>query len=198
VRRGVEVRLGARATAIDADGVTIGRERVPARTAMWAAGVQASPLARSLGAPLDRAGRVLVTPELALPGHPDVYVAGDLVALEQDGRLVPGVSPAAMQEGRHAARNILRAVRGEPPLPFRYVDKGSFATIGRGDAVGVLRGGIRLKGTIGWLAWLVIHIYFLVGFRNRVAVVLQWAWAYVTFKRGARLITGRDAAEQAE
>ena len=190
VRRGVDVRLGMHVTAIDAEGVMIGEQRVPARTVVWAAGVQASALARTLGVPLDRAGRVQVTHELTVPGHADVFIAGDLVSLEQDGRLVPGVSPAAIQEGRHAARNILRAVRGESLLPFRYFDKGSFATIGRGDAVGYLRGGLHLKGTIGWLAWFLIHIYFLVGFRNRVAVVLQWAWAYVTFQRGVRLITG--------
>jgi NADH dehydrogenase FAD-containing subunit len=145
VRRGVDVRLGTHVTAIDAEGVKIGEERVPARTVVWAAGVQASPLARTLGAPLDRAGRVQVTRELTIPGHADVFVAGDLVSLEQDGKLIPGVSPAAMQEGRHAARNILRATRGEPLRPFRYFDKGSFATIGRGDAVGLLRGGLRRR-----------------------------------------------------
>jgi NADH dehydrogenase len=191
MRRGVEVRLGKHVTGIDAEGVTIGAERIPARTVVWAAGVKASPLAKSLGAPLDRAGRVLVTRELTVPGHAEVFVAGDLVALEQNGRLIPGVCPSAMQEGEHAARNILHAVRGEPLRPFRYIDKGSFATIGRGDAVGVIRGGTEIRGAVGWLAWLLIHIYYLIGFRNRVAVLLQWAWAYLTFKRGARLITGR-------
>jgi NADH dehydrogenase len=188
---GVEVRTGARVTAIDADGVTLGEERIAARTVLWAAGVQASPLARTLGAPLDRAGRVRVQPDLSLPGHPEVFVVGDLAALEQDGKPVPGVAPAAMQQGRHAARNIARLVRGEPARAFRYVDKGSFATIGRGAAVGEVAGGLRFRGLVAWLAWLAIHIFFLIGFRNRVLVLFHWAYSYLTYRRGARLITGR-------
>jgi NADH dehydrogenase len=189
-RLGVDVWTGARVTGIDASGVTLGGERIVARTVVWAAGVAASPLARTLGVPLDRAGRVPVRPDLTLPGHGDVFVVGDLAAIEQDGEPVPGVAPAAIQMGRHAARAIRRAIAGEPALPFRYVDKGSFATIGRGKAVGELPGGLQLSGFPAWLGWLAIHIFFLIGFRNRVLVLLQWAYSYVTFRRGARLITG--------
>ncbi len=189
-RLGVEVRTGARVTEIDARGIRIGTERLPGRTVVWAAGVAASPLARSLGVPLDRAGRVIVRPDLTIPGCDDVYVVGDVASLEQDGRPVPGVSPAAIQEGRHAAGNIRRRVRGLAPLSFRYLDKGSFATIGRGAAVGEFRGGLQLSGVPAWIAWLAIHIFFLIGFRNRVLVMFQWAYSYLTFRRGARLITG--------
>ena len=189
-RLGVEVRTEARVTAVDAGGVSIGGERLVARTVIWAAGVEASPLARSLGAPLDRAGRVCVRPDLTIPGHDEVFVIGDLASLEQDGRPVPGVSPAAMQEGRQAAANVLRRIRGEPTQPFRYVDKGSFAAIGRGAAVGDIFGRLRLTGFLAWLAWLGIHIFFLIGFRNRLAVMFGWAYSYLTWRRGARLITG--------
>jgi NADH dehydrogenase len=164
---------------------------VAARTVVWAAGVQASPLARSLGAPLDRAGRVKVGPDLSLPGHPDVFVVGDLALFEQDGRPVPGVAPAAMQMGRHAALNILRSLDGHPPLPFRYVDKGSLATIGRRSGVALI-GKLRLWGFPAWVAWLAIHIFFLIGFRNRFVVMFTWAWAYLTYQRSARLIVGRE------
>jgi NADH dehydrogenase len=189
-RLGVDVWTGARVTGIDASGVSLGRERIVARTVVWAAGVAASPLARTLGVPLDGAGRVPVKADLTLPGRDDVFVVGDLAAVEQDGEPVPGVAPAAIQMGRHAARNIRRAIAGEPALPFRYVDKGSFATIGRGKAVGELPGGLQVSGFPAWLGWLAIHIFFLIGFRNRVLVLLQWAYSYVTFRRGARLITG--------
>lgn len=151
---------------------------------LWAAGVAASPLARSLGAPLDRAGRVLVNPDLTVPGRDDIFVIGDLAALVQDARPIPGVASAAIQEGRHAAGNIVRALHGEPCLPFRYRDKGSFATIGRGAAVGELLGGFQLSGFLAWLAWLVVHIYFLMGFRNRLLVMFHWAYSYLTY--GAR------------
>lgn len=194
---GVEVRTGTRVTGVDALGVLIGEERLAARTVVWAAGVQASPLARSLGVPLDRAGRVLVRADLTIPGREDVFVIGDLAALEQDGKPVPGVSPAAIQEGRHAAANILRALRAEPMRPFRYFDKGSFATIGRGAAIGDIRGRLRLWGFPAWVAWLTIHIFFLIGFRNRFLVLAQWIYSYVTFRRGARLITGRGPADEA-
>ncbi len=193
-RLGVEVRTNARVTSVDERGVQIGDERIPARTLVWAAGVAASPLARSLGVPLDRAGRVLVRPELTPPGLDDVYVIGDLAAVEQDGRLVPGVCPAAIQAGRHAAANVRRRLRGEPNAPFRYLDKGSFATIGRGAAVGEMPGGLRFSGLPAWLAWMGIHIFFLIGFRNRVLVMFQWAYSYLTFRRGARLITGGPAS----
>jgi NADH dehydrogenase len=186
---GVEVRTGAQVTAIDADGVALGTERLQARTVLWAAGVAASPLARSLGVPLDRAGRVLVEPTLAIPGHPEVTVVGDLAVHQQDGKPVTGLAPIAIQEGRHAAKNVIRALRGDPALPFRYVDKGILATIGRAAAVGAI-GPLELSGYVAWLAWLFVHILFLVGFRNRFLVVFSWAWTYVTYERGARLITG--------
>jgi NADH dehydrogenase len=184
---GAEVRTGARVTGVDADGVWLGAERLEAGTVLWAAGVAASPLGRSLGAPLDRAGRVKVEPDLTVPGHPELFVIGDLAALEQDGQPVPGVAPAAMQMGRHAARNVLRAARGEPRQPFRYVDKGSLATIGRSAAVALL-GRVKLSGFPAWAAWLGIHIFFLIGFRNRFVVLMEWALAYMTHQRNARLI----------
>jgi len=188
---GAEVLLGARVTDIDARGVTLEGHRIEARTVLWAAGVAASPLARTLGVPLDRAGRVPVLPDLTVPGAPDVFVIGDLAALEQDKMPVPGVAPAAMQEGRHAARNIVRRARGEAALAFRYRDKGSLATIGRVSAVAEF-GSIELSGLIAWLAWLFIHVLFLIGFRNRYLVLSEWAWGYVTYERGARLITGAN------
>jgi NADH:quinone reductase (non-electrogenic) len=189
-RLGVDVWTGARVTGVDATGVSLGQERILARTVVWAAGVAASPVPRTLGIPLDRAGRARVNPDLTIPGHDDIFVIGDLTAIEQDGKPVPGVAPAAIQMGRHAARNIRLALGGRPRQAFRYRDKGSFATIGRGKAVGQLPGGIRLSGFPAWVAWLAIHIFFLIGFRNRVLVIFQWAYSYVTFRRGARLITG--------
>lgn len=190
MRLGVDVRTGVRVTGIDDSGVTLGEQRVGARTVVWAAGVQGSPLARSLGVPLDHAGRVLVNRDLTIPGRRDVFVIGDLAALEQDGVLIPGVAPAAMQEARHAAENIARAVQGKPLLPFRYKDRGSFATIGRGAAVGVMLGGLKVSGFVAWITWVAIHIFFLIGFRNRLMVMANWAYAYVTLRHGARLITG--------
>jgi len=153
---------------------------------LWAAGVQASPLSKTLGVPLDRAGRVLVNEDLTVPGHAEVFVIGDLAAVDD----VPGVAPAAIQEGLHTARNIQRAIDGKPALPFRYRDKGSLATIGRAAGVADI-GPFHLSGFIAWMAWLAIHIFFLIGFRNRLLVILEWAWAYVTYERGARLITGK-------
>ena len=186
---GVDVRTGAKVTALDAEGVTIGSERLPAKTILWAAGVAASPLAKSLGAPLDRAGRVVVAPDLTVPGRPEIHVAGDLASVMHEGRPIPGVAPAAMQMGRHAALNVLRAIRGLPPDPFRYRDKGSLATIGRGMAVAAFARS-SYSGYLAWWMWLAIHIFFLIGFRNRLLVLFQWAWSYWTLKRGARLITG--------
>ena len=186
---GIEVRTNARVTGIDAQAVHIGAERIETRTAMWAAGVAASPLAKSFGCALDSAGRVEVTPELTVPGHPEVYVIGDLSSLKVDGKPLPGVAPVAMQGGRHAARNILRAIKGEPLQPFVYKDKGSLAVIGRGAGVAAFSKS-NWSGYIAWWAWLLVHIFFLIGFRNRVTVLLQWTWAYLTWQRGARLITG--------
>ncbi len=201
-RLGAEVMLGMRVTGIDERGVTLvsahasagaipAEQRIGARTVLWAAGVAASPLARTLGVPLDRVGRVLVTPELTLPGHDDVFVVGDLATLHVEGKEVPGVAPAAMQGGRHAAANIVRRIRGDAYLPFRYVDKGTLATIGRAAAVGEI-GPFRLSGFLAWATWAFIHLLYLVGFRNRVLVFVEWAWYYVTYQRGARLITGAE------
>jgi len=184
---GAEVRTGALVTGVDASGVALGSERIAARTVLWAAGVAASPLGRSLGAAVDRAGRVKVERDLSLPGRPEVFVAGDLAAFEQDGRPIPGVAPAAMQMGRHAGANVRRALAGRPRAPFRYVDKGSLATIGRKAAVADF-GRVHLWGLPAWLAWLGIHIFFLIGFRNRLFVLLDWAMAYLSYERGARLI----------
>ncbi len=189
-RLGVKVRTGARVTDIDAEGVCLGDERIAAKTVLWAAGVAASPIARTLGVPLDKAGRVLVDATLQVPGHDEIYIVGDLAALQQDGKPVPGVSPAAMQGGRYAARAIRSRLKGKPVKPFRYLDKGTFATIGRGRAVGDLFGRLRLSGFPAWLAWLGIHIFFLVGFRARLFVFFSWAYSYLSHRRGARLITG--------
>jgi NADH dehydrogenase len=188
---GVEVMTKTTVTRVTDHEVAAGETIIPTRTVLWAAGVQASPLARSLGAQLDRAGRVLVAPDLSVPGHPEVFVIGDLAAVTQaDGKPVPGVAPAAIQEGTHTAKNIVRMLNGETTLPFSYFDKGSLATIGRAAGVADF-GRIHLSGFIAWAAWLGVHIFFLIGFRNRILVILQWAWAYVTFQRGARLITGK-------
>ncbi len=186
---GVEVRTSTLVNAIDEDGVAFGEERINSRTVIWAAGVAAAPIGGTLGAPLDRAGRVQVEPDLSIPGHPEVFVVGDLAALVQDGKPVPGVAPAAMQEGRYAARRIGDMIRARPTKPFRYVDKGSLATIGRAKAVAVI-GPFQLSGIVAWMAWLLVHIFFLIGFRNRFFVLGEWAWIYFTYERGARLITG--------
>jgi len=190
-RLGVEVRTGAHVSAMDEAGVTVGSDRIPARTVMWAAGVAASPLASSLGVPLLK-GRVLVQPDLTVPGHPEIHVVGDLAAVKQGEGLVPWLAPAAIQQGRHAALNIVRSLSGLPRLAFRYRDRGALATIGRSSAVADF-GRIKLSGWIAWIGWLVVHIFFLIGFRNRFLVLFQWAWAYITYERGARLLTARDA-----
>ena len=190
VRLGVDVMLGANVTELTEHSVRLGEKTIPTRTVLWGAGVQGSPLAHSLAVPLDRAGRVLVEPDLTIPGHKDVFVIGDLAAARQaDGSYVPGVAPAAIQAGQHTALNVERAVGGQPLRPFHYRDKGSLATIGRAAAVADF-GKLRFGGFLAWLAWLLIHIFFLIGFRNRFLVITQWAWAYLTYQRGARLITG--------
>jgi NADH dehydrogenase len=187
---GVEVMTGAIATAIDDRGVTLkDGTRLDASTVLWAAGVQASPLAQSLGAELDRAGRVKVDTDLSVPGHPEIFVLGDLASATSGGEPVPGVAPAAIQAGKHAARCVRADLEGKERPAFRYVDKGSLATIGRARAVADF-GRLRFGGFAAWLAWMLIHVFFLIGFRNRVFVMLSWAWSYLTFRRGARLITG--------
>ncbi len=194
---GVEVHTNAMVTNIDGHGVDVARERgdergderYPARTVLWAAGVSASPLGASLGAPLDRAGRVIVEADLTIPGHPEVFVIGDLAAAGGSDSPVPGVAPAAIQGGRHAALCIRRSLRDEPTEAFRYRDKGSLATIGRAAAVADF-GRLKFGGFFAWVAWMTVHILFLIGFRTKVFVMLSWAWSYLTFRRGARLITG--------
>ena len=187
---GVEVRLNAIVTGVAPGVVSIGPERLEAETAIWAAGVAASPLGGTLAAPLDRVGRVRVTPELTVPGADHVFVIGDLASLDgTDGRPLPGVAQVAIQMGRHAARNIMRAIEHQPLRPFAYRDLGTMATIGRASAVADF-GRVRLRGSVAWFAWLFVHIMNLVGFRNRVVVLVQWAWAYLTYQRAIRLITG--------
>ena len=187
---GVEVRLGAMVTHIDVSEVQVVDDRIDTRTVVWAAGVSASPLGKMLGVPTDRTGRVIVEPDLAIPGHPNVFVIGDLAHFAHElEEPLPGVAQVAMQQAETAAENIMRTVRGEPRREFRYRDKGMMATIGRAAAVAVI-GGRKLSGLIAWLAWLFVHIVFLIGFRNRVLVLIQWAWSYLSWQRGARLITG--------
>jgi NADH:quinone reductase (non-electrogenic) len=195
VELGVDVRTNARATDITESGVKLDGEFIPCRVKIWAAGNNASFVGKTLIAPVDRVGRVIVNDDLTIPGHPEVQVIGDLANFShQTGEPLPGVSPVAMQQGRHAAHNILRMIRGEKPRPFRYFDKGSLATIGRNKAVADLKF-FHLSGLPAWLAWLFVHIIFLVGFRNRVLVLIQWAWAYLTFNKGARLITRNFRSE---
>ena len=189
-RLGVEVHTSAMVTGIEPGSVQMGKTRWPAAVILWAAGVAASPLGKKLGAPLDRAGRVLVNPDLSLPGHPEVFVIGDLAALkDENGKWLPGVAPVAMQEGKATAHNIAAELRGEPRKNFHYFNKGNLATIGRAAAVAEF-GKIHISGFVAWLSWLFIHIFFLIGFRNRIIVLVQWAWSYFTYERGARLITG--------
>jgi len=186
-RLGATVWLGRRVTGIDAEGVQMGDERLAARTVVWAAGVEASPLGASLGVPLDRAGRVVVGEDLTAPGHPEIAVIGDLAALPWHSPPVPGTAPAAKQMGRFAALNLLAALQGKPRRTFRYKDAGMLATIGHNSAVAVL-GRLHLSGYPAWLLWLLAHIYFLIGFRNRIMVLIDWAWAYWTFQRNARVV----------
>ncbi|GMV29233.1 MAG: NADH dehydrogenase [Rhodanobacteraceae bacterium] len=190
-RLGVEVHTGNAVSAVDADGIALGSERIAARTVLWAAGVAASPLGRQLGVPLDRAGRVLVEDDLSVAGHPEIFVVGDLASRTQDGKPVPGVAPAAKQMGTHAARMILARLDGNATTPFRYADVGSLATIGRMAAVADL-GRVRLSGLIAWWFWLLIHILFLIGFRSRLIVLINWSWSYWTYQRHARIIVGAD------
>jgi NADH dehydrogenase len=192
VRLGVEVREGSAVTGIEAGAVTVGAERIGAGTVLWAAGVRASPLGAALGVPLDRAGRVVVQPDLAVPGHPEVFVAGDLAAFtHQTGAQLPGVAQVAKQQGVHAARSVLRRLRGEPTAAFRYREYGNMATIGRNAAIADFNWW-RVSGYPAWLLWLSVHILFLIGFRNRLSVMLQWGASYITYQRSVRLITRDD------
>ncbi len=201
----VETRCGSRVTDIDANGVTVktGEKttRIATRTVLWAAGVQASPLGKMLeqrvGAKLDKAGRVLVEPDLSVAGHPEILVAGDLAGLMQDGKPLPGVAPAAIQMGKYAAGLIVARLKNEQTKPFRYHDKGSLATIGRNEAVAEI-GPLKFSGTLAWLTWLFVHILYIVGFQNRLLIALQWGFGYFTHNRGARLITGQYAADEVQ
>jgi NADH dehydrogenase len=192
---GVEVRTSVRATNLTEAGLQVGDEFIPCRVKIWAAGNNASFVGKTLGVPIDRVGRVVVNDDLTIPGHPEVQVIGDMANFShQTGQPLPGVSPVAMQQGRHAARNILRMIKNCEPRRFRYWNKGSMATIGRHRAVADLNF-VHLSGLPAWLVWLFVHIIFLVGFRNRLAVLFQWAWAYFTFNAGARLITRNFQSE---
>ena len=194
---GVEVRLDSIVTRIELGAVYVGEERIDTYPVVWAAGVAASPLGRRLGVSTDRMGRVEVLPDLSIPGHPEVFAIGDMASFpHQTGKPLPGVAQVALQGGRTAARNIRRTLSGEPRERFRYRDKGSMATIGRAKAIAEI-GRVRLTGFVAWLAWLFVHILFLIGFRNRVAVFLEWAWSYLTWQRGARLITGEVRPDNA-
>ncbi len=190
-RLGVEVSTGSPVTDIDEMGYRVGDEFVASHTVVWAAGVAASPLARTLGVPLDRAGKVRVSPDLSVPGHPDIFVAGDLAAFEQNGSPVPGVAPAAKQMGRHVALAIRARMASRPADGFQYRDYGNLATIGRMAAI-VHVGRLKLSGLLAWWFWLAAHVFFLIGFRNRLVVMLNWAWAYWSYQRGARIILGSD------
>jgi NADH dehydrogenase len=190
---GVEVWENARVTGVEADAVIVGGDRVVAHTILWAAGVAGSPLAKSLGVPLDRIGRVEVEADLSVPGQPAVFVVGDLASfVHQTGQPLPGVAQVAKQQGAHASRNILRILSGQPTTPFAYRDPGNMATIGRAAAIADF-GWLRVSGFLGWLMWLFVHILFLVGFRSRLSVMLQWAASYLTYQRSVRLITGAGA-----
>jgi NADH dehydrogenase len=195
---GVEVRTNAMVTNIEVGTVSVGKEKISASVILWGAGVSASPLGKMLGVPTDRAGRVVVQPDLTVPGHPEVFVVGDLAsATRHNGQPVPGVAPAAIQMGKFAARQIKRSVEDKPRERFEYLDKGSLATIGRSRAVGQF-GKIHISGYFAWLAWLFIHLLFLVGFRNRLFVMSEWAWAYLTYNHSARLITEPGERDRAE
>lgn len=189
---GVEVRINTRVTQVNDWGVKLGDQAVKAKTVIWAAGVQPSSLAKTLGTPLDSLGRVKVEPDLSLPGYPEVFVLGDMAHFPTpDGKGLPGLAPVAMQQGTRAAQNILASLKGQARKPFRYVDKGTMATIGRRKAVAQI-GRLEVSGILAWFMWLFIHIYYLIGFKNRLFVFLEWMWAYMTFKRGARLILDKE------
>ena len=194
---GVDVRTGVRVEAIEAGRVKVGGETLHAGTILWGAGVRPSPLVKALGVPLDKSGRVIVGPDCAVPGHPELFVVGDMASFTPAGASepLPGISPVAMQEARAAARNILDDVAGVPRRPFSYFDKGFMATIGRARAVAQL-GRLRLWGLLAWLAWVFVHLWFLVSFRNRLSVFVKWIWEYLKYDYGARLILGQKRSDK--
>ena len=185
---GVDVRVNSFVTSVEPNGVCIGKEKICTRTAFWAAGNKASPLAKFLGAPLDNAGRVKVNDDLSVPGHPEIFAIGDLATFQQDGRLVPWVCPAANQEGAFAGKSIIRDLRRRPRKKFHYFNKGDLAVIGRSRAIADF-GRVKFTGRLAWLLWLFVHIMYLVGFRNRIVVFIEWTYAYFTYQAGVRLIT---------
>ncbi len=190
----VDVRLSTRVTDVTADGVSLSGTLLPSKTVLWAAGVAGAPLAQTLGVPLDRSGRVVVQSDLSIPGHPEAFVIGDLAAFTQaDGTLLPGMAPVAIQQGKHLAKEIVNGLKGKPRKPFVYFNKGVMATVGRASGLAQV-GKLKLWGFIGWLAWLFIHILYLIGFRNRLLVLIQWTWAWFTYGRSTRLITGNHDA----
>ncbi|MQA90731.1 MAG: NAD(P)/FAD-dependent oxidoreductase [Gemmatimonas sp.] len=196
-KRGVEVRTGRLVTRIEDDAVYLDDERIETRNVVWSAGVAASSLGRDLEVPLDKMQRVFVEPDLSVPGSPEIFVIGDLAnAPGKNGEPLPGLAPIAIQQGKATGQNIARLIEGSETKPFRYRDRGTMATIGRGAAVCDIRG-VELHGLIAWLAWIFIHIFYLIGFRNRIAVMMDWAWAYLSWQRGARLITGPVGADLA-
>jgi NADH dehydrogenase len=189
LRLGIDVRVGKAVTRIEEGAVWVGDERIEAHTILWAAGVAAAPISKDLGPGLDRAGRVIVEPDLSVPGHEGIFVAGDLASFtHQTGKPLPGVAQVAKQQGRHAAANVARVLAGEKTTPFRYIDPGNMATIGRNAAIADF-GFLQVSGYLGWLLWLFVHILFLIGFRNRLSVMVQWAASYLTYQRSVRLIT---------
>jgi NADH dehydrogenase len=197
-RLGVEVRTNSKVEAIEDSTVVIAGERLTARTILWTAGVRASDAGHWLGTLTDRQGRVLLEPDLSVPGYRNIFVVGDTAGVKQNGKPLPGLAPVALQEGRYVASAIARRVAGKsPPRPFRYINKGNLATVGRSFGI-VEIGPLRMTGFLAWILWLVVHIFFLVGFQNRVSVLLQWAWSYLTFQRGARLITFDYLLEEPE
>jgi len=194
-RLGVEIRTGVPVEHIDADGVTLDGQHIASKTVIWCAGVAASPAGKWLGVEVDRGGRVKVNADLTVPGHPNIFVIGDTASLMQQGKPLPGVAPVAMQQGQHVAKLIKQHLAsGEPAQPFHYIDKGNLATVGRSYAIVALKGW-RMTGLLAWMLWLVVHIYYLIGFRNRLVTIIQWAWTYFTYNRGARLITANNKYE---
>ena len=187
---GVLLHLGSPVVEVDREGVTLASgTRIASATVIWGAGVRPTSIVRSLAAPHDRQGRVVVEPDLSVPGHPEAFVVGDVAHFEERGVVLPGIAPVAIQQGRAAVRAIVSSVRGKERRPFRYLDKGMLATIGRRRGVGIIAG-LHVSGFLAWIAWAVVHIAYLIGFRNRLAVMLEWVWNYLTFKRGARVIEG--------
>lgn len=190
-RLGVQIWTSSRVSRVNEDSVELGTETIKAKTILWAAGVLPSSLGKTLDTPLDPQGRVIIEKDLSLPGHPDVFVLGDQAHFDENGRPLPGLAPVAIQQGKHAAKNILRKIHNQSTLPFQYLDKGIMATIGRKKAV-LQYNHLQFGGFFAWIAWLFIHIYYLIGFKNRFIVFFQWAWSYVTLKRGARLIVNKE------